>query len=193
MPSRRAGFVLAGGRSSRMGQDKARLPWKGSTRIESVAREVFLGAGNVTLIGSRSFSGERYGNLGFPIIYDEVEGRGPLGGLHAALSGTTAEWNLLVACDMPALTHPLLQELLAAAEVSGADALVPSTPAGLEPLCAVYHVRLLPLVQSALDSKLLKMHDFISTIQARLWPAPDSAAFRNLNTPEQLTSERGAR
>jgi molybdopterin-guanine dinucleotide biosynthesis protein A len=193
MPSRRAGFVLAGGRSSRMGRDKALLPWKGSTLIESVAREVFLAAGSVTLIGSRSLAGERYGNLRFPVIYDQVEGSGPLGGLHAALSVTTAEWNLLVACDMPAVTHELLQELLAAAEVSGADALVPSTPTGLEPLCAVYHVRLLPLVKAAIDSKLLKMHDFISTIQARLWPAPDSTSFRNLNTPEQLISEREAR
>lgn len=122
-----------------------------------------------------------------------MDGCGPLGGLHAALSVTTAEWNILVACDMPAVTSELLKELLAAAEVSGADALVPSTLAGLEPLCAVYHVRLLPVVESAIHSKLLKMHDFVSTIHARHWPAPDPAVFRNLNTPEQLTHEQGAR
>jgi len=154
MESPRAGFVLAGGRSSPIGRDKALLPWKGSTLIESVAREVFVAAGNVTLIGSRSLAGDRYGNIGFPVIYDQVEGCGPLGGLHAALSITTT---------------------------------------GLEPLCAAYHVRLVPLVKPAIDSKLLKMHDFISTIEARLWPAPDSTRFRNLNTPEQLISEREAR
>src|SRR5512142_2916527 len=115
MASRSAGFVLAGGRSSRMGQDKALLPWKGSTLIESVAREVFNAAGSVTLIGSP----ERYGSLGFPVISDKIQGCGPLGGLHAALSVTTAEWNILVACDMPAVTSELLKELLAAAEVSG--------------------------------------------------------------------------
>lgn len=180
-----AGFVLAGGRSSRMGQDKALLPWKGSTLIESVAREVFNAAGSATLIGSP----ERYGSLGFPVISDKIEGCGPLGGLHAALSVTTAEWNVLVACDMPAVNSGLLKELLAAAEVSGADALVPSTPTGLEPLCAVYHARLLPVVESAIHSNLLKMHDFVSTIQACLWPASDPALFRNLNTPEQLTHE----
>ena len=177
-----------------MGQDKALLPWKGSTLIESVAREVFHAAGNVTLIGSP----ERYGNLGFPscfpVVPDRIEGCGPMGGLHAALSVTSADWNVLVACDMPAVKRELLEELLAAAEASGADALVPETPLGLEPLCAVYHARLRPAVESAIHSKLLKMHDFISTLHAHsracLWPAPDATLFRNLNTPEQLTQEQ---
>jgi len=169
-----------------MGQDKALLPWKGSTLMESVAREVYNAAGNVTLIGSP----ERYGSLGFPVISDKMEGCGPLGGLHAALSATTAEWNVLVACDMPAVTSELLAELLEAAEASGADALVPQTPGGLEPLCAVYHVRLLPAIESAIHSKLLKMHDFVSTIQAKKWPAPDPSVFRNINTPEQLLGAR---
>lgn len=182
MPKRRAGFVLAGGRSSRMGRDKALLPWKGSTLVESVAREVFIAAGNVTVIGSP----ELYGNVGFPVIPDRIDGCGPLGGLYTALSVTTADWNVLVACDMPAVTHQLLEELLAGAEGSGADALVPETPVGLEPLCAVYHARLLPSVESAIQSKLLKMHDFISTIQACRWPVSHAGFFRNLNTPEQL-------
>ena len=184
--SSRAGFVLAGGRSSRMGQDKALLPWKGSTLIQSVAREVFNAAGNVTLIGSP----QRYGKLGFPVIPDKIEGCGPLGGLHAALSATSAEWNVLVACDMPAITSQLIEQLLEAAEGSGCDALVPETPGGLEPLCAVYHARLLPAVESAIHSKLLKMHDFVSIIQTRLWPAPDPAVFRNINTPQEISGAR---
>ncbi|MCU1336833.1 MAG: transporter related [Bryobacterales bacterium] len=178
--------MLAGGQSSRMGQDKALLPWKGATLVQSVAQEVLQAAGSVTLIGTP----EVYGNLGFPVIPDLIAGCGPLGGLHAALSATSAEWNLVVACDMPSVTHELLEELLAAAEQSGADALVPETPDGLEPLCAVYHARLLPAVESAIQSKLLTMHDFVSTIRARLWPAPDASVFRNMNTPEQLLEGR---
>jgi molybdopterin-guanine dinucleotide biosynthesis protein A len=169
-----------------MGRDKALMPWKGSTLMESVAREVLNAAGNVTLIGSP----ERYGNVGFPVICDQIEGCGPLGGLHAALSVTTAEWNVLVACDMPAVTRQLLEELLAAAEACGADALVPETPGGLEPLCAVYHARLFSAVESAIHSNLLKMHDFVSTINARRWPVPDAGLFRNLNTPQQLSETR---
>jgi len=189
MESRRAGFVLAGGLSTRMGQDKALLPWKGSTLIESVAREVFDAAGNVTLIGSP----EVYRNLGFPVIPDKIAGCGPLGGLHAALSATTAAWNLVVACDMPQINCRILKDLLEAAEVSGADALVPQTPGGIEPLCAVYHACLLPAVEFAIQSKLFKMHDFVSRNKAALWPAPDPTVFRNLNTPQELTHERGIR
>jgi len=186
MRDRRAGFVLVGGRSTRMGQDKALLPWKGSTLVGSVARKVFDAAGNVTLIGSPQV----YGNLGFPVIPDRISGCGPLGGLHAALSASTADWNLLVACDMPDVNYRILKDLLEAAEASGADALVPQTPGGLEPLCAVYHVRLLPAVEFAIQSKLLKMHDFVATVQTSLWPAPDPSLFRNLNTPQQLSESR---
>jgi len=178
----RAGFVLAGGQSSRMGRNKALLPWKGSTLIQSVAREVFQAAGSVTLVGPP----EVYGNLGFPVLPDRIPGCGPLGGLHAALSAGFAEWNLVVACDMPAITHMMLADLLAAAEASGAEALVPASGVGWQPLCAVYHARLLPLVESAIQAKRLKMHDFVSSIQARFWPAPDPSLFRNVNTPEQL-------
>ena len=178
--------MLAGGRSSRMGQDKALLPWKGSTLIQSVAHEVFQAAGNATLVGSP----EIYGKLGFPVIPDRISGCGPMGGLHAALSAGRSDWNLVVACDMPAVSYELLAELLAAAEESGADALVPSTPEGWQPLCAVYHVRLLPAVEAAIHAKRLKMHDFVSSIPARFWPAPDASLFRNVNTPEQFMEIR---
>jgi molybdenum cofactor guanylyltransferase len=169
-----------------MGRDKALLPWKGSTLIQSVAREVFQAAGNATLIGSP----ETYGKLGFPVIPDTIPGCGPLGGLQSALSAGLADWNLIVACDMPAVSHQVLAELLAAAEESGADALVPSTPEGWQPVCAVYHVRLLPRVEAAIHAKRLKMHDFVSSIQARFWPAPDASLFRNVNTPEQFMEAR---
>ena len=169
-----------------MGRDKALLPWKGSTLIQSVAGEVFQAAGSATLVGSP----ELYGNLGFPVIADRITGCGPLGGLHAALAAKRADWNLIVACDMPAVTHRMLAELLAAAEESGAEALVPSTPDGWQPLCAVYHASLLPAVEAAIRSKRLKMQDFVSSIQARFWPAPDAALFRNLNTPQQFMETR---
>jgi len=88
------------------------------------------------------------------------------------------------------VTSPLLEKLLAAAEESGADALIPQTRDGLEPLCAVYQAGLLRPVESAIQAKHLIMHDFVSSIQARLWPAPDPDWFRNLNAPDQLLGTR---
>jgi molybdopterin-guanine dinucleotide biosynthesis protein A len=126
-----------------MGQDKALMPWKGSTLIESVAREVYNATGNVTPIGFP----ERDEGLVFQVVADNREG-------------------------------------------CGADARVPETSGDLEPLCAGYHARLLSAVGSAIQSKLLKMHDFISLIDARRWPAPDVGLFRNVNTPQQLSETK---
>ena len=179
--SGRAGFVLAGGRSTRMGRDKALLPFGGGTLVEHVAACVRGAAGNVTLIGPP----EKYSFLGFPVVADAIPGRGPLGGLCTALRLTRAEWNLLVACDMPRLTAEFLSGLLDAAEAAGADCLAPSTSRGIEPLCAVYHRRVLAAAEWAILHKVLKMQDFVRGIGVREWPVADSARFENVNTLEE--------
>jgi molybdopterin-guanine dinucleotide biosynthesis protein A len=177
-----AGFVLAGGRSSRMGRDKALLPWQGATLLEVAANKVRQATGNVTILGTP----ELYGHLGFPVLEDLIPDCGPLGGLYTALSATRTDWNLLVACDMPALTVDLLTRLLTEAATCGADALVPKVDRLWQPLCAIYHRRLAPVAKSALDRKSLKMQDLVSQIDARSWPAPDPAPFANLNTPNEF-------
>jgi molybdopterin-guanine dinucleotide biosynthesis protein A len=91
----RAGFVLVGGNSSRMGRDKARLPFHGTTLVEHVASTVADAAGSVTLVGAP----ERYASLGFPMLVDSRTGAGPLAGIHTALASSPAAWNLIVACD----------------------------------------------------------------------------------------------
>jgi len=176
-----AGFVLAGGRSSRMGRDKALLPYGDSTLLQQVAARVQQVVGNVTVIGSPS----RYAALGLPVAADLVEGLGPMGGLYTALTITTLEWNLLVACDLPGMSAQLLNALLNAAETCGRPALVPESPRGREPLCAVYHKSLVPQLVNAIDHKLLKMQDFVSRIGAAWWPVSDASAFQNVNTPEE--------
>jgi molybdopterin-guanine dinucleotide biosynthesis protein A len=178
-----AGFVLVGGRSSRMGCDKALLPFGGQTLAAHVAAEVFAAAGSVTLVGDP----DRYAVLGLPVIRDRVPGNGPLGGIAAAVHASP-EWALVVACDMPAVTREYLAFLLADIDASGreVDCIVPESGAGLEPLCALYHHRALPLLDSFLDHKFLRMQDVVRSLQCRVVPAADPALFRNLNTPEDL-------
>jgi len=185
----RAGFVLVGGRSSRMGRDKALLPLDGSTLIQHIASRVQQAAGSATLIGSP----ERYEGLGYPVIPDRIQGpegagRGPLGGVYTALCATHANWNLIVACDMPAVTADFFEDLLSAAEASSADCLVPETAAGLEPLCAVYHRRCRDAAGQALTDNLLKMHDFLNSLHAQRWPVLDPSRLLNANTPEEWRS-----
>ena len=176
-----AGFVLTGGRSSRMGRDKALLEIGGTTLVARIAGRVFLAAGNATLIGEPA----KYAALGFPALPDLVENAGPIGGVFTALVATQAEWNLIVACDMPAVTGEFLRSLLDAAIAGGHACLVPETSAGLHPLCAVYHRRTLPAVRDAIDHKCFKMQEFLKKIQATAWPVSDVAALANANTPAE--------
>ena len=167
-----------------MGRDKALLPLEGATLIQHVASRVLAAAGSATLVGPL----DRYQDLGYPVMEDRVQGRGPLGGVFTVLSATAADWNLIVACDMPAITVKFLEELLHAAEAARADCLVPETTLGLEPLCAVYHRRCAAAAARALTRNSLKMHDFVSSLQAVKWPVANGSNLVNANTPEQWRS-----
>jgi molybdenum cofactor guanylyltransferase len=174
-----AGYVLTGGRSRRMGCDKALLPLGGTNLLERTATLVRDAAGSATLVGMP----ERYLGLGWPALADLAPDFGPLGGLHTALETTVAEWNLLVACDMPGLREDFLRRLLAAARDSGALCLVPRTESGLHPLCAVYHREGRAAVAAAIHRKSFKMHDILNDLGAVAWPVEDSSPVENVNTP----------
>jgi molybdopterin-guanine dinucleotide biosynthesis protein A len=180
-----AGFVLVRGRCSRMGRDKAFLPAGSRTLAEQIAHSVRQAAGNVTLIGVP----KKYASLGLPVIADVVKGRGPMGGIYTALLHSEADWNLVVACDMPGLEPDFLRALIQAAWRSPQSCLVCDGPGGIEPLCAVYHRRLLPPLESALEHKQLRMKDFVLQQNPERWPVADASALRNINTPEEWRQE----
>jgi molybdopterin-guanine dinucleotide biosynthesis protein A len=167
-----------------MGRDKALLPLDGATMVERIAAQVRAAAGNVTLLGSP----EKYRHLGFPVMADEIENCGPLGGLYTALRRTGADWNLFVACDMPEVTGNFLSQLFEAAEMSDADCLLPQISGKIDPLCAVYHRRLLTEAESAIHRKLFKMQDFVSTLRTSYWPVADPRPLLNVNTPAEWST-----
>jgi molybdopterin-guanine dinucleotide biosynthesis protein A len=177
-----AGFVLAGGKSSRMGSDKAVLPFKGITLVEHVAAQVHEAAGNVTLVGDPA----RYSNFSYPVIRDIFPARGPLSGIHAALAASQSDWNLIVACDMPEVTAAFLTRLIHRAERGNAHAVIPAGPSGRpEPLCAAYSHRALDEIARALDRGIRKVTDALTGLDIDLWRVPDSRQFHNLNTPAE--------
>lgn len=177
----KAGFVLAGGASSRMGRDKALLPWRGATLLDYVAGQVRSAAGSLAIVGPLG----RYRDRGYPEIPDLYPGAGPLGGVITALHATNATWNLIVACDMPGITRAFLQELLARAERQNADCFMPVGPSGLpEPLCAVWRQAAEPALTRALEGGIRKMTDATTGLQAAYWPLVTTEALENVNTPE---------
>ncbi|HLY19477.1 MAG TPA: molybdenum cofactor guanylyltransferase [Bryobacteraceae bacterium] len=183
----RAGFVLAGGNSTRMGRDKALLPFRGGALAAHVAAAVATAAGSVTLIGDPV----KYGHLGYTVLPDGTPGAGPLGGIETALSRTFADWNLVLACDMPAVPAEFLRDLLDAAERLDAAVLVPAGPSGRpEPLTAVYHRRCAGHLRRALDAGVRKVMDALAGLDVRIQTVDDGAWFENLNTPGEWAGYR---
>ena len=177
-----------GGESSRMGRDKALLPYRGAALVEHVAREVAAAAGSVALVGHP----ERYLHLPYPLIADQRPGRGPLGGIHAALGATHADWNLVVACDMPAVTSSLLADLLDEAERVGAECFVARSPSGQpEPLCAVYHRRCRDSLAVWLDSGRRKASEWLLSQRVAWRPIECGEFLRNVNTPGEWLACHG--
>ena len=146
-----------------------------------MAAAVLAAAGNVTLVGDP----ERYTALGYPVVADRYPGEGPLGGILTALYQQSAEWNLVVACDMPAVTTALLAALLSAAEQQSVEILIPETAHRLrDPLCAVYHRDSLAGLERAFAGGIRKITDACQGLRAGSYSVEEVAFFQNLNTPE---------
>ena len=168
-----------------MGQDKARLTYRGQVLIEHVAGLVRAASqGEVAIIGDP----ESYRDLGYPVHSDLVPNCGPLGGIVTALHLTKTDWNLVLACDMPSLDAVNLRQLVERAVRSQANCIAAEGTAGeLEPLCAVYHRRCLAALDRALGEKRLKMKDLLPELQAEAVAFPASQ-LANVNTPEDWTA-----
>ncbi len=177
---RAAGFVLVGGRSSRMGQDKAFLPLNSRSLVENVAGRVAAAAGNIALVGAP----ERYRHLGLDCLADLRPGLGPLAGIEAALESRRGEFNLIVACDMPDLQTNLLGRLLREAEASGAECVATRDASGaVHPLCAVYRSSCLAAVRRALDLSCLRLRDMVRDLRTVILDAGEIVS--NVNTPQE--------
>jgi molybdopterin-guanine dinucleotide biosynthesis protein A len=196
-----AAFVLAGGASSRMGRDKGLLTFGGVPLIVHTVRLLEPLVARVTVVGARS----RYGALGLRTMQDYSAGskgtkrsrRGPVAGMAAALAATRSAWNLIVACDLPYLSAGWLDWLLARAAESGAQAVVPRTARGLEPLAAVYRRECGAVIVAALARRERKVTNVlrelhVEAILQREWRRLDAHAqvLKNMNAPEDYERAR---
>ena len=187
-----AGFILAGGESSRMGVDKGLLEIAGVPMIVRAARLAEAVTGTPAVVVGAP---EKYRGLGLRAIADDWPGCGPLGGIATALRASEADWNLIVACDLPHLTQEWLQYLLQRARDSAEEAVVamnvtPANKRGAEPLCAMYHKGSEPALRRALERGVRKVTDGLAQLRVEViepaeWKGFDSDGllFKNVNTP----------
>jgi len=147
----------------------------------------------VTVVGTP----ERFRHLGLVVIADERPDIGPLGGILTALSSSTADWNLVVACDLPYLTADWLRYLIRRAASSAARIVLPESTAGAEPLCALYHRVAAHAIRASIDRGVLKVTSALEGLPIeRVTPSeirafdPRGVLFQNLNTPEEFERAR---
>ena len=184
VPLNGEGFILAGGKSERLGRDKAFLRFRGAHLVE-VSRQCLESVGlPVTIVAD---SPERFRSLGLPVVVDQVSGAGPLAAVLTALTASRSRDNFFIPCDTP-LVLPRLYRVLARVG-RDFDVVVPRDSKGaLHPLCAYYSRnaadpirRLLESgarrVDSVLDSEDLRVH----LLSAAEWDLPDES-FLNVNT-----------
>ncbi len=175
-----AGFVLTGGRSLRMGRDKALLPWNSGVVLQEIAAKLAAVAGTAALVGNPG----RYTGFGFDCLPDLRPGLGPLSGIETALHSRRAEYNFLLACDMPDISSDHLRLLLHTAQQTDARCVVTLDQTGrTHPLCAVYRSGCLASVTAALDEGRLRLLDLVDELGAIAVRA--ISPVRNINTPEE--------
>lgn len=173
-------ILLAGGKSTRMGRDKAELPFQRTTLLEwQVQRLRGLGIEDIML------SGARRELAGVRVVPDEFPERGPLGGLHACMKAARAPHCLVLSVDVPLVPLPALAELLRVHRESGAEATLLRHGDKLEPLIGVYQSGLFSRAQAILRGEHAAVRRLLdqADIQTVDWPGGDEL-FLNCNTPE---------
>jgi molybdopterin-guanine dinucleotide biosynthesis protein A len=188
-------FVLAGGKSSRMGSDKAFLQFGDETFLARALNVAGAVAGEVRIVGdANKFAG--FGR----VVEDVYRERGPLGGIHGALWSSTTDLNLMLAVDLPFVQPKFLEYLLLRARESDAMVTVPRSGGGLQPLCAIYRREFAEVA----DQSLLEGRNKIDPLFARVETCVieedelvragfSMEIFRNLNTPQEFEIAKGLR
>ena len=191
MPLETAGVVLAGGRSTRMGVDKALAPLAGRPLVAHVAARFAPQVG--ALFVNANGDAARFAFLPCAVVADAAPdaGGGPLAGVAAALRHARAQgfaWLATAPCDAPFLPLDLVARLAAATDESGAPIAVAACASGLEPMFALWSTALAPEVEAALaagDGGPRRLMTRFGAAQAFF---SDADAFANLNTPEEFAA-----
>ena len=189
--------ILAGGKSRRMGRDKALLDIGSQTLLEIVAMRVVSLTDDLFVVAS---NGHRYADLGFRVVPDVVPDSGSLGGIYSALTSASCDQCLIVGCDMPFLNASLLTFMVN--QPRDYDVLIPVLAGGrsdqghdktYETLHAIYSRSVLPVIERLLAARQLKIADLFPMLRVRELDEPtvrrfdsDLSSFFNANSPEDF-------
>ncbi|WP_017730921.1 molybdenum cofactor guanylyltransferase [Nafulsella turpanensis] len=178
-------FVLAGGQSSRMGQDKGLLMLGKKRMVDYVIEALEPCVREVILIANDP----AYMELGYQVLEDEEKGQGPLGGICTALKHSPSPYNFMVSCDMPFISREAVRYLMEKA--GDADVTLPLTEGRIQPLCGIYAKSCLASMEAALKAGRLQLRSLMKEFDCQMLPMEESGLdfrylFKNVNTPEEF-------
>lgn len=169
-----------------MGKDKAFLEFEGRTLLTNALGLARAVADEVKIVGDPA----KFADFG-TVVEDIYPGRGPLGGIHAALRSSETDLNLMIGVDLPLLEVRFLKYLIASAVQSGAVVTVPRVDVHYEPLCAMYRSEFVVPAEQALIAGHNKIDALFTGLSICMVEDQElaqngfsSSMFRNVNTPE---------
>jgi molybdenum cofactor guanylyltransferase len=179
-------IILAGGKSSRMKEDKGLVYFNRKMLVEHVIQSVKKLTDHLIIIITANAA---YKQFGYPCIEDEMNDKGPLGGIYTGLIHSSSQRNLIVGCDMPFLSEKLLTTLIN--NCDDEDVLMTEHRGMVEPLCAVYHQNCAEHLRSQLEQNHLKITTALAGLKTRVISFDSEEWFKgnelaNFNSIEEL-------
>lgn len=175
-------FILCGGQSRRMGTDKASLIFQGKSFIQGLASRLSAAGQVVFSANDRARQTE-----GYPVVCDELQGCGPLGGIVSGLRVCKTPLAFFCACDMPLLDTAMVDALQAALRPES-DGIIPIDSTGrIHPLCALFRVTVLDAAQQHLQCGDYRLQNLLQQIhiQQLQVSAALEMQLKNINVPEE--------
>ena len=185
------GIILSGGKSIRMGENKAFIKIDGVpiiNRIYALFKELFQ---EIIIVTDQK---ELFANFDSKIYPDLIPNKGVLGGLYTGIFFSTFHYSFCVACDMPFIKKSLVQYLIKNIK-EDEDVIVPRTKDGLQPLHAIYSKNCLDSIKMIIEQGKYKIIDIYNLVKVKIIEENDflsldplRESFINVNTPEELLS-----
>lgn len=176
-------LILAGGKSERMGIDKSKLDFKGKSLVQRIIAEHQKIINDVYVVGKTSVEIDN-----IFCIADEIQDIGPIAGLYTGMNSIDAEWYLISPCDMPFLKSVHLERIMIKGIETQAQAVVAKSDKGLEPLVAIYHNSVLPLIEDNVKGEKYAIRAIFSEIRTTYVDFDrkifENDPFFNINYPE---------
>lgn len=184
------GIILAGGKSSRMGEDKSFIAFQGRPLIESVIDKLSTLFKDLIIITNNSSPYKKYK---IKTYIDIIKDRGPLGGIYTGLYHSNTKYNFIVACDMPFLNISLVEYMVQ--RINGYDVVIAKRLGRLHPLFGIYSQNCIKFIKGKLVKDNLKIRDFFKYVKVKIITDRETGkfdenglSFVNINTPEDYRS-----